>query len=51
MGLYTKIIDLQKLNRAWEKIRQKKSAPGIDGVTVEMMEQEIRPALKQLNIE
>lgn len=51
MGLYTKIIDLQKLNRAWEKIRQKKSAPGIDGVTVEMLEQEIRPALKQLNIE
>lgn len=51
MGLYTKIIDLQKLNRAWEKIRQKKSAPGIDGVTVEMMEQEIRPVLKQLNIE
>lgn len=51
MGLYTKIIDLQKLKQAWEKVRQKKSAPGIDGVTVEMMEQEIHSALKQLNIE
>lgn len=51
MGLYTKMIDIQKLKQAWEKVRQKKSAPGIDGVTVEMMEGEIRSVLKQLNLE
>ena len=51
MGLYTKIIDLQKLKQAWEKVRLKKAAPGIDGVTVDMFAVDIPSALKQLNLE
>ena len=51
MGLYTKIIDLQKLKQAWEKVKVKKAAPGIDGVTVDMFAADMLPALKQLNVE
>lgn len=51
MGLYTKIIDLQKLKLAWEKVKLKKAAPGMDGVTVDMFAADMLPALKQLNIE
>lgn len=36
MSLYSKIIDLQKLNAAWKKVRANKPAAGIDDVTWEM---------------
>ena len=36
MSLYNKIIDLQKLNAAWGKVKINKPAPGVDGVTWDM---------------
>lgn len=51
MGLYTKIIDLQKLGWAWEKVRQKKAAPGIDNMTTEVFAAYQTQELKQLNLE
>lgn len=51
MGLYTKMIDLQKLGWAWEKVRQKKAAPGIDNMTTEVFAAYQTQELKQLNLE
>lgn len=51
MGLYTKIIDLQKLRKAWEKVKVKKASPGIDGMTVEFFASQADAELKQLNME
>ena len=33
MSLYNKIIDLQKLNMAWKRVKMNKPSPGVDGVT------------------
>lgn len=35
MSLYNKIIDLQKLNVAWEHVRRNKPAAGADHITCE----------------
>lgn len=51
MGLYSRIIDLQKLRQAWTKVRMKKTSPGIDGITVDLFEAELNVNLKQLNLE
>lgn len=51
MGLYTKIIDLQNLNRAWEKVKANCSAPGIDGVRVEEFDRNKKENLYQLHLE
>lgn len=51
MGLYTKIIDLQKLNDAWKRVRTNKPAAGVDDVSYEEYDAGIRENLKQLNIE
>ena len=34
MSLYNKIIDLQKLNAAWSKVRKNKPACGVDNIIV-----------------
>lgn len=51
MSLYTKIIDLQKLNQAWDKVRKNKPAAGVDNVTWEQFEGRKKEELKQLQIE
>lgn len=51
MSLYTKIIDVQKLMKAWERVRKNKPACGIDHVTWEMYEENIKENVRQLNIE
>ena len=38
MGLYGKIIDLQKLQMAWTKVRKNKPAAGIDNITWEQFD-------------
>lgn len=51
MGIYSKIIDIQKLGQAWDKVKKNKPACGVDHVTCEMFEERRREELKQLNIE
>lgn len=51
MSLYTKIIDLQKLNAAWKKVYRNKPAAGCDRVTAEDFNGNAAVELKQLNIE
>lgn len=51
MGLYSKIIDLQKLGQAWERVKRNKPAAGVDHVTYEMFDSTCKEELKQLNIE
>jgi len=50
MSFYSKIIDLQKLNIAWERVKKNKPACGVDNVTWEMFEEDRKEQLKQLNI-
>lgn len=38
MGIYNKVIDLQKLGQAWEKVRRNKPASGVDNITYEYFE-------------
>lgn len=35
MGIYSKIIDLQKLGIAWEKVKKNKPSPGSDHISYE----------------
>lgn len=51
MSLYNKIIDLQKLNMAWEKVLKNKPACGVDNVTCEQFDENKAQELKQLNME
>jgi len=51
MSLYTKIIDLQKLNQAWDKVRKNKPAAGVDRVTWEQFDRDRKTELKQLQME
>lgn len=51
MGIYSKIIDIQKLGQAWDRVRKNKPAPGVDNVTYEMFEERRREELRQLNLE
>lgn len=51
MGLYTKIIDLQKLTAAWQKVRKNKPAAGADHITCEQFDANYREELKQLNLD
>lgn len=51
MSLYNKIIDLQKLNQAWQHVKKNKPAAGVDHVTVEQFDAEIKTSLRQLNQE
>lgn len=51
MGLYTKIIDLQKLMQAWKRVYKNKPACGVDNVTCELFEANKKENIKQLQIE
>lgn len=51
MSLYSKIIDIQKLNAAWDKAKKNKPAAGVDHVTYEMFDEKRKENICQLNIE
>lgn len=51
MSMYSKIIDLQKLSHAWERVRKNKPASGVDNVTCEQFDHRMKEELRQLNIE
>lgn len=51
LSIYSKIIDLQKLGQAWERVKKNKPAAGVDNVTYEQFENGKKQELKQLNIE
>lgn len=51
MSIYNKIIDLQKLYQAWERVRRNKPAAGVDNITYEQFDADQREQLKQLNID
>lgn len=51
MGIYSKIIDLQKLHQAWKKVHANHPVAGVDLVTVDIFEKNLTVNLKQLNIE
>lgn len=51
MSLYTKIIDLQKLDAGLQRVVKNKPAPGVDGITYEMFLENKKENLKQLNLE
>ena len=36
MSIYSKIIDIQKLGQAWDRVKKNKPAPGVDNVTYEI---------------
>lgn len=49
MGLYSKITDLQKLSRAWEKVRSNNPSAGTDQISCAQFDANSRIELKQLN--
>lgn len=51
MGLYSKIIDLQKLGQAWEKVRSNNPSAGTDQISCAQFDVNSRIELKQLNLE
>lgn len=51
MGIYNKIIDLQNLNRAWNRVRSNHPAAGTDGVSVEEFEAHRKEYLYQLHVD
>lgn len=51
MSLYTKIIDLQKLDASLQKVVKNKPSAGADGVTYDMYLANKKENLKQLNLE
>lgn len=51
MSIYNKVIDLQKLHQAWERVRRNKPAAGVDNVTYEQFDEDRNEMLKQLNID
>ena len=51
MSIYSKIIDIQKLGQAWDRVKKNKPAPGVDNVTYEMFDEMRREELRQLNLE
>lgn len=51
MGLYTKIIDLQKLEAGLQKVAKNKPTAGVDGITYDMFLENKREYLKQLHLE
>jgi group II intron reverse transcriptase/maturase len=48
---YAKIIDLQNLAAAWDRVKRNKPASGADKITWEQFDENIKENLKQLNIE
>lgn len=51
MGMYTKIIDLQKLQKAWNHVKKNHPASGADRVTWDEFDQNCKENLKELQME
>lgn len=51
MGMYTKVIDLQKLEKAWKHVKKNHPAPGADHVTWDEFDKNCKENLKQLQME
>jgi len=51
MSLYTKIIDIQKMREAWARVKRNKPASGVDAVTYEEYDRNLKMELKQLHLE
>lgn len=51
MSLYSKIIDLQKLEAGLQKVVKNKPAAGVDGITYDMFLENKKEYLKQLHLE
>ena len=49
MSLFTKIIDIQKLREAWQRVKKNKPAAGADSVTYEMYDDNLKENIKELN--
>jgi len=50
-SLVDKVYSMKNLELAWQKVRANKGAGGIDGVDIEMFEQQLEANLKQLHEE
>lgn len=51
MSLYTKIIDMQKLDAGLQRVVRNRPAAGVDGVTYDMFQANKKENIKQLHIE
>ena len=51
MSLYSRIIDLQKLQAGWKRVKKNHPAAGVDGVTAEVFDSNVKENLKQLNLD
>ena len=51
MSLYTKIIDMQKLDAALQKVAKNRPAAGADQISYDMFQDNKREYLKQLHLE
>ena len=51
MSIYSKIIDIQKLRTAWDRVRKNKPASGIDEVTYAQFDENIKEEVKKVNAE
>ena len=51
MGIYTKIIDQQKLMTSWKKVLANRPACGVDHMTWEEFERNCKLEIRQLNLE
>jgi len=51
MSMYTRIIDLQKMNAAWKRVKRNHPASGVDHVSYQDFENNRKAELRQLQIE
>lgn len=51
MGIYTKVIDLQKMEKAWNHVKKNHPAPGADHVTWDEFDKQCKENLKELQME
>ena len=51
MGLYSKTIDLQKLQAAWKRVKKNHPSAGVDQITCEQFDEGIMENLKELHFE
>ena len=51
MSLYSKIIDLQKLTAAWDRVRRNRPAAGVDDVTWRQFDENSKEEIRTLKAE
>ena len=51
MSIYNRLIDMQTLNIAWDRVRRNKPAAGVDGMTYEQYHEQRKEQNKQLQLE